>query len=312
MQTSPFEKIVTIVLLLICLGLAGIIGLHYLSGSTSRSSTMQRPNQTSAGDTTVNVSVASVKRATFRRTTTLGAELASSRQEVSIHSTIAGSVTQISVQAGQTVQAGDALFTVDPSTAGSKYKSTTVTSPLSGTVYALDGYVGQHVNTSDTLLSLGMTGKLEIKANISERFLSTLQVGMKAAFTTAAWPDEEFSATVQSIGSQVNTTNRTVEVMLSIDTSDSRLKEGMFVKLNLITEQQDDVLLIPTDAITTYLGEPVVYIAVDGKAKRVAITTTSSDDNQSVVSEGLVGGEQLITAGSVVDGSSVKIIGEGI
>lgn len=312
MQTSPFEKIVTIVLLLICLGLAGIIGLHYLSGSTSRSSTMQRPSQTSAGNTTVNVSVASVKRATFTRTTTLGAELASSRQEVAIHSTIAGSVTQISVQAGQTVLAGDALFTVDPSTAGSKYKSTTVTSPLSGTVYTLDAYVGQHVNTSDTLLSLGMTGKLEIKANISERFLSTLQVGMKAAFTTAAWPDEEFSATVQSIGSQVNTTNRTVEVVLSIDTSDSRLKEGMFVKLNLITEQQDDVLLIPTDAITTYLGEPVVYIAVDGKAKRVAITTTSSDDNQSVVSEGLVGGEQLITAGSVVDGTSVKIIGEGV
>jgi hypothetical protein len=86
--------------------------------------------------------------------------------------------------------------------------------------------------------------------------------------------------------------------------------EGMYVKLDLVTEELENCIIIATDAINSYLGEPVVYVVENDKAKRIAITTTSSDDNKSVVTSGLTGTEQVIVAGSVVDGSSVKIIGE--
>jgi multidrug efflux pump subunit AcrA (membrane-fusion protein) len=86
----------------------------------------------------------------------------------------------------------------------------------------------------------------------------------------------------------------------------------MFVSVTLITEKLEDVIVIPSDAITTYLGEPVVYIAEGGTAKRVAVTISVSDDNLSVITSGLSGGEQLITAGSVVEGSRIAVIKEEV
>jgi len=86
----------------------------------------------------------------------------------------------------------------------------------------------------------------------------------------------------------------------------------MFVSVTLITEKLENVLVIPSDAVTTYLGEPVVYIAEDGVAKRVPVVISVTDDNHSVVASGLIGGEQLITAGSVVEGSRIAVIKEQV
>ncbi|MGH0054207.1 MAG: efflux RND transporter periplasmic adaptor subunit [Sphaerochaetaceae bacterium] len=312
MNHTTFDRIITIVLTLVCIALAVAIGVHYLGSDDATGGRMPMEATQSSQTPIVNVSVKEVTRGVFTKTSSLGAEITSSRDTIAIASTIAGKVTELFVTEGQEIAEGDALATVDPSTAGSKYKSTTISSPISGTVYEVPAYLGQQVTTNTTLVTLGMTGELEIKAAIAERFLSTLQVGLKASFTTAAWPDEELSATITSISPQVNTTNRTVDITLSIDDPDSRLKEGMFVKLTLITDQQDDVLLIPTDAITTYLGEPVVYIVEGGMAKRIPIVTSDSDDNTSIVVSGLTGGEQLITAGSVVEGTEVSIVKENI
>ncbi len=312
MNTNIFDRIITIILVLVCVGLAVAIGSHYLSTTSSTADALPPQAAENSQETIVNVSVIEATRGTFTKTSSMGAELASSQDTIDIQSTIAGEVTQLLVTDGQEIAQGDAIAIVDPSTAGSKYKATTVTSPSAGTIYDINSYVGEQVTTSTTLVTLGMTGDLQINASISERFLSTLHVGLKASFTTAAWPDEPYTATVTRISPQVNTTNRTVEVTLSIDNPDERLMEGMFVKLTLITDQQDNVLLIPTDSITTYLGEPVVYIVEDGVAKRVSIVTSDSDDNQSVVESGLSGGEQLITAGSVVEGTQVSIVKENV
>ena len=258
----------------------------------------------------INVSVENVEPSTFVKTMTMGAELKSSMENISLTSTIAGKLTNLYIQKGDVLQAGDKIATVDPSTAGNVYKPSNIISEVSGTVYSVDSYVGAQINTSTSLATLGKAGDLEVVANISERYLSTLKESTKATFSTAAWSDENLSASVKSISPNVNSTNRTVEIRLSIDEMDTRLKEGMFVKLSLVTEQISNSLVIPSDAISTYLGEPVVYIVQEGKAKRVAITTSSSDDNRSVVTSGLVGGEQIIVAGSVVDGTAVKVIEE--
>jgi len=312
-STSVFDRIMTIILVLICIGLLAIVGYRFLGKSeqlTGVTPSMRVEQQLNSK--AINVSVSQVKHGTFTRMSTLGAEISNSRDLIAIPASITGEITELFVSKGQTIDVGDSIATIDPSTAGSKYKSTTVTSPISGKVYEIPSYLGQHISNNATLITLGMTGDLIITASISERFLSTLKEGLKATFTTAAWPDEEASATLVDISPNVNTTNRTVEITLKIENADTRLKEGMFVSLSLITEQQENVITIPTDAITTYLGEPIVYIVEEGKAKRVSITTRASDNNRSVVASGLEGGEMLITAGSVIDGTEVTIIKENI
>jgi multidrug efflux pump subunit AcrA (membrane-fusion protein) len=304
-----FDKIVTIILISICIGLAAILANNLLKANSQNS---QKPMQQSNSQTsTINVSVEQATVGTFTKTTTFGSEIESSFDTVSLTSPlVGGKLTSLTIKEGDILEAGSIIGTVDPSTAGNQYKATPITAAIAGTVFSVDSYIGQQITTSTVLATLGNAGKLQIVAHLSERYLATVHVGSKATFVTAAWPDESMGATVESISPSINASNRTFEITLSLDKEDSRLKEGMYVKLDLVTEDLDNCITIATDAINSYLGEPVVYVVEDGKAKRVAITTTSSDDNKSVVTSGLTGTEQVIVAGSVVDGSSVKIIGE--
>lgn len=312
MKSSMLDRITTIILLLICLVLSVVIIARFTGGSSESGMNQPGMQARSNESSVVNVAVQEVNRTTFSRTTTLGGELTSERDAVSITSTLSGKVTEVFVTEGQTVSKGDPIAVIDPSTAGSTYKSTTVTSVMDGTVYQVSAYVGQQATNGTVLATVGKTGELVIETALSERYLATLHTGLEASFTTAAWPNEIQRAVVTHIGSQVQASNRTVKVILSPSVQDDRFKEGMFVSVTLITEKLEDVIVIPSDAITTYLGEPVVYIAEGGTAKRVAVTISVSDDNLSVITSGLSGGEQLITAGSVVEGSRIAVIKEEI
>ena len=65
---------------------------------------------------------------------------------------------------------------------------------------------------------------------------------------------------------------------------------------------------IPSTALATYLGENVVYV-VDGEhAKRVPVTRCSHNDTETVITSGLEAGNQVITAGSVTDGSRISVV----
>lgn len=309
---SIFDRIITLILLILCLSLATIIAIRFTSQDSTPVGNMPPNLGMQKTQNQINVSTVQVERGTFTKTTTLGAELTGSMDTVQVNSSVTGKVVSLPIKVGDPIHAGDTIAIVDPSTAGSTYKSTTITSALSGTVSEVHTYVGERVSQGQALISIEGGGELLIKAQISERFLSSLQLGLDATFTTSAWPDEPFEATLTSISASVNPTNRTVEVTLRPNTVDSRLKEGMFVSLSLVTEQQEQVLAIPSEAITTYLGENVVYVVEDGVAHRRAIVTGSSDDNTSVILEGLEGGEQLVIAGAVTEGSLVNIIKESV
>lgn len=309
---SLFDRIITLVLLVLCMVLAAVIVVRFTMPDSSVAGNMPPASAQTKKQNQINVSTIPVERGTFARTTTLGAELTGSMNEVQVSTTVAGKVVTLPLSAGDPIQIGDVIAVIDPSTAGSTYKSTTITSALAGTVSQVQTYVGERVSQGQALISIEGGGELLIKAQISERFLSSLKVGLTATFTTSAWPDEPFEATLTAISASVNPINRTVEVTLKPNQVDPRLKEGMFVSLRLVTELQEQVVAIPTEAITTYLGESVVYVVEDGVARRKAIVTGSSDDSRSVILEGLEGGELLITAGSVTEGSLINVIKESV
>jgi len=308
-KSSLSGKIVTIILLGICVYLAAVIGMRY---SNTKKTTNQNQSMNAKTTTnTINVGVDELALTAFVRTTTIGADLSSSMNTINLYSSdVAGKLTSLDISVGKVIKAGDKIATVDPSSAGEVYKPSDVKASIGGTIYSVDSYVGQTITNSTVLGTVGSAGELEITASMNERFLSTVKEGMKATFTTSAWPEIPFNATVKTISPKINSNNRTFKVTLSIDNPDARLKDGMYVKLKLIVEEVDNAIVVPTKAIGTYLGNSVVYI-VDGKnAKRVQVTLGSANDHETVITGGLAAGDKLITAGSVTDGSPIAIVGD--
>ncbi len=197
------DRITTIILLLICLALSAVILVRFThSSSESAMAPLDmagRTNETSV----VNVAVQEVKRTTFERTTTLGGELISERDAVSITSTLSGKVTEVFVQEGQAVSKGDPIAVIDPSTAAASTRA-----PPSPARWMESSI--RYLRMSDSRQPTGHCLPPSAKSGPDDRDVAFgaifvhIAYCLEASFTTAAWPSESHSATVTQIGDASN------------------------------------------------------------------------------------------------------------
>ena len=301
-SSSRFDKITTLALLLICVALA----LYVILG-TVNAGTGGAVQETSAS-TSINVNVETAEPGLFQRLTRLNGEIGSDNSDVAALPDASGTVASILVKRGDIVTKDQVIAYIDPSRPGMNYKESPVTSPVNGMITSIPVSVGETVGTTTAVATVSGDKTLYIEAALPERYTGTAAVGMDAYFTSVAYPGETFTARLSFIAPSVSTLNRTSAIELEITSGADKLKEGMFVTLDLVTEEQDDVITVPSNAITEVLDGSIVYTVQNGKAVRTPVTTGSSNDTRTVITSGLEAGDIVITAGTVSDGSSVNVL----
>lgn len=265
-------------------------------------------NKTAASNA-VTVSVKTMEPETIRSTVKLNGEV-ESQSSVNIYPDTSGKVTRIVKKLGDSVQKGDVIAYVDPSKSGSSYALNPVIATVSGTITAQPVTTGDTVTNSTLIASIGSLEDLQITIYVAEKYSNYLTPGLEALVSFTSMPNEEFSAKITSVSPVVNSTNRTIETVLELDTYDPRIKPGMFANVSLVIQQENDTFVVPKDAIKTYNTDSTLFIVdEDLTAKRLTVTTGISNDNDIQITSGLEAGMQVITAGSVTDGSSIKIAG---
>ena len=84
----------------------------------------------------------------------------------------------------------------------------------------------------------------------------------------------------------------------------------MFATVDLVIQEKKDTFVIPKTAIKNFNNNDSVFIIDENnQAQRVEITTGISNDLDIAVTSGLKEGMKVVTAGSVTEGSTVKIVG---
>ncbi len=311
-QHSKFDVVVTISILILISILVGASVKTLLESKERSNMAGPKPaiSQSDVSDATVTVSVAEATEAIVYKTTRLYGDLGYN-DAVNIYPSISGKVIQYQVEKGQQVEVGQTIALVDASKPGSTYAYSPVTSPVAGIVYSLNSVAGETVTISSVLATIRSIEKLKIQIDLPERYLSSIQNGMRAQFTTVPWPDTRYTATVSSIGLSVDSSSRSVEVELLVDSEDSNLKSGMFVTVDLVTSQSDSTCTVPVEALASYLDEQVVYVLnSDSTVSRRKVTVGISNDLIVAITDGLVIGEKVVTAGTVTDGTKVSLAPE--
>ncbi len=236
-----------------------------------------------------------------------------------------GTVDSINVQAGQSVNEGDVLMTIkndeldrnvaeaqrslasaqaNLDQANAKAAGRTVTAPSSGSIVELNAKVGATVTggmimgESDTsggkqCMQIADLSKMKVTVQVGEKDIAKIAVGQNANVTYPAFPDIVSQGTVTAIASVANSDSNngggsvTFNVDILIEAPDARLKPGMTAEVSVVTEQLDDVVMVPTMAIMTEDGEHYyVNVATDDKGKqtrRVKVTVVTQNDNEAVV-----------------------------
>lgn len=188
--------------------------------------------------------------------------------------------------------------------ANAKAAGRTVTAPSSGSIVELNAKVGATVTggmimgESDTsggkqCMQIADLSKMKVTVQVGEKDIAKIAVGQSANVTYPAFPDIVSQGTVTAIASVANSDSNygggsvTFNVDILIEAPDSRLKPGMTAEVSVVTEQLDDVVMVPTMALMTEDGEHYyVNVATDAegkKTRRVKVNVVTQNDNEAVV-----------------------------
>jgi multidrug efflux pump subunit AcrA (membrane-fusion protein) len=236
---------------------------------------------------------------------------------VDAYSDVAGKITKLYVSVGSRVQKDDPIAEVDPSKPGMTFVPGVAKAPISGTIVALPAQLGMTISQAVPVARLSGSGALELRTYVAERFISKMRLGLGAEITLDAYPGLVFRGRIKELSPVVDTVSRTMEVRLSVDNSESRLKAGMFAKVKIITKEKNDIVKIPAAAVVRRFGEDYVFsVETDAAdpaftvARKRQVTAGILIDDQLEILQGLDADEEIVIRGQTLldEGSRVNVV----
>ncbi len=256
------------------------------------------------------VSAYQVSRTSLDDYLEFGGDVAAS-SSVDILPDSSGKLYRVYVSVGDYVERDQVLAEIDPSRPGMTYATSDIKAPTSGTVSSFPLAVGSTVAPSMSVGKISSTGSLEVQGAIAERFVSRVALGQQAELTLDAWPGEIFMATITEVSPVLDTATRTMAVKLTPDASGEKIKPGMYARVKLITEEKEDVFVVPYHSLIIRDDEVFAFIVqADQTVTLQKVTLGLRVDDQVEVTEGLQEGDLVVTRGQTLlnDGTKVSVV----
>ncbi len=236
------------------------------------------------------------------------------RNRLEIKPPLAGRVEQVLVQEGRVVAKGQILAWMSSSERAALldaarargpeevkrweefYKATPIVSPIHGTVIKRNVEPGQSFTSADAVLVL--SDRLIVEAQVDETDIAQVQARQKARITLDAYPDEPLPAAVEAIAYEAktvsNVTTYTVDVLP--EKVPAFMRSGMTVSVAFLVAAKEDVVRVPSRALTVRDGQAYVQVANGGNREERAVQAGLTDGKYTEIVEGLRAGEKVLLA----------------
>ena len=191
--------------------------------------------------------------------------------------------------------------------------NTRILSPVDGFVGSRSLDPGAFVGTNSSFLSVVDIHFVRLVANLVEKDLRRIVLGMPAQVEVDAYPGEVFQGRVARLAPVLDPATRTAQMEVEVPNPASRLKPGMYARVQFVVLQRADALTVPRNAIVDLEGTRGVFVA-DGKTARFKPIKSGIVDGDAVeIIEGVPNDATVITLGSASlrDGDPIVVAGQG-
>ena len=210
---------------------------------------------------------------------------------------------------------------------------------LANTVIAspVDGFIGKRyldpgaaVSPNAPVASVVAIQTVRMVANVVEKDVKRLNVGMPAQVEVDAFPGEKFRGKIGRIAPVFDPQTRTAEMEIEVPNPGFRLKPGMYARVDLVVDSRQNALTVPSNAVVDVEGKTGVFLAggapqpatnppAQGSAaqpmtaKFQAVRTGIRDGEQVEITSGLDDGVRVITTGATAlkDGDRIVAANTG-
>lgn len=183
--------------------------------------------------------------------------------------------------------------------AKARLEKTVLSAPFDGVVGLRKVSIGDYVNPGQELVNLESIDPLKVDFRMPEIYLSHLKIGQTINVAVDSFPGQGFAGEVYAIDPRVDSNGRTVVLRAKMPNDDGVLRPGLFARVRLLLETNENALLVPEAALFPQGNDLFVYRVVDGKAERVQVTVGARRTGKAEILEGLQASDIVITAGQM-------------
>ncbi len=176
-----------------------------------------------------------------------------------------------------------------------KLNDAVIKAPVGGQVSERLVQPGEFIRENTPVIGIVQVSPLKLKTAIQERYAALIVPNLQAIFNVESFPNATFAGKVAFISPAVDQTTRTFPVEIIVDNKDRRLKPGFFAKGSIHTRQDENVLAVPEEAISTLAGVSTVYVIENNKARQQIVTLGAHEGKLVEIVTGLAGSEVLAT-----------------
>ncbi len=185
-----------------------------------------------------------------------------------------------------------------------------IRAPSNGVLISRSIEPGDIVQPGALLMTLAVSGEIQIVIQLDEKNLAKLAIGQKALGSADAFPDKQFEAVVNYINPGIDATRGSVEVKLRIINPPDYLRQDMTVSIDIETAHKSAALVVPTEAVRDATGDaPWVLVVRNKRTVRQKVRIGLRGDNQIEILSGVVVNEPVILAslGTIIAGQRVRV-----
>ncbi|MFH1725457.1 MAG: efflux RND transporter periplasmic adaptor subunit [Elusimicrobiota bacterium] len=240
------------------------------------------------------------------------------KDSVDIASKVSGRISELFVDEGDSVEAGQKLAVVQPGkTEAERFRPSTVKSPLSGVltryipntsanesdahfVKAGDYVTGLFESRNPTyLMTVADLRRLVMRLKISEMDIFKLREKMPVQVSIDALPETDFPAEITMISPKAERDSAGLKVFrveVELKGKDPRLRPGITARVDALLQKKTGVLKLSRAGLFEEGGRTFVYLDVPaGKPRQVEVKTGLKTALDAEIIEGLKEGDKVHT-----------------
>lgn len=187
------------------------------------------------------------------------------------------------------------------------YEYTKILAPFNSVVGDFDLVNGQRVNAGQKLCKLFNTSTLRVDVGVLENDVTKIKVGNIAKVEVPSVTGEAFIGRVVNVSPYIDKETKTCKVTIQIQNSSNKLKPGMFVKVFIESNNLQNRILIPKEALLVRDKRPLVFVVEGDLAKWKYIQIGEQNDEYIEVKEGVNKGEYVIVEGQYTLAHDAKV-----
>jgi multidrug efflux system membrane fusion protein len=188
----------------------------------------------------------------------------------------------------------------------------TIRAPIAGRISAAAVKAGNFVRATDAapLATINQIAPIYVSFAVPQRNLPDVRTALAAETASVeaivAGDERRPTGLLTMIENAVDSATGMVTMRATFDNADQVLWPGALATMRLTLRQEEGVV-VPTAAVLTGQVGKYVYVVKDNVASVQHVTVARMNENESVISEGLAGGESVVTNGHLLLNNGTKV-----